>query len=141
MLNIKSQVALNDKSPTMAYCLFMSMGARFIQLRRALHLSQEAFGDLCGVTKSAVSQWESDDTIPETDKLIAIKKAHDYSIDWLLTGEGIQPENKPLIELMKVAQKLPVYAVVKLTNEGSSYIELIEEATSAAGAQKNAAAQ
>ena len=32
------------------------------------------------------------------------------------------------MELLKTAQKLPDYAVIKLTREGNNYSELIEEA-------------
>lgn len=140
MLNIKSQVALNDRSPIMAYCLCMSIGARFIQLRHSLQLSQEAVGDICKITKSAISQWESDSAMPDLKHLVAIKECHDFSIDWLLTGKGIPPGNRPLTELLGVAQQLPGYAVIKLTKEGNSYIELIGEATSDR-AQKEAATQ
>ena len=42
----------------MLYNLKMTIGARIRQLRERNTLSQEKFGDLCGVSKASVSQWE-----------------------------------------------------------------------------------
>lgn len=39
-----------------------TMGDRIKQLRRARNLTQEAFAQAVGVTKSAVSQWEDGST-------------------------------------------------------------------------------
>lgn len=67
------------------------MGARIIRLRKAQKpepLSQEALGALCGVTKSAVSQWESDTTAPNLQTILQLRSRLRFSLDWLLTGEG-----------------------------------------------------
>lgn len=60
MLNIGSQEVLNRNCLAALYDLTMSIGARIRQLRQANGLSGEKFGDLCGVTKGLISQWESD---------------------------------------------------------------------------------
>lgn len=57
------------------------------QLRNRHHLTGEKFGELCGITKGMVSQWESDIATPTTDKLLELRKHIDFSIDWLLFGE------------------------------------------------------
>jgi len=66
----------------------MSIGARFRQLRQHLGLSGEEIGDICGVTKGMVSQWESDTVTPPVDRLLALSTKHDFSIDWVLRGKG-----------------------------------------------------
>ena len=48
----------------------MSMGARLAQARRSQNLTQEQLAEKMGVTRQAVSRWESDTTYPETDKII-----------------------------------------------------------------------
>ncbi len=95
-------------------------------------------GALCGVTKGMVSQWESDQGIPGTDRLLALRETIEFSIDWLLTNSGTMDPKGDAIkgmdplkrELMQVAEKLPDYAIVKLTREGDSYAQLIDEAQS-----------
>lgn len=56
MLNLE----VKDAVPIVSYAvrLMETMGDRIKNLRVARGLSQEAFGKLVGVTKSAVSQWE-----------------------------------------------------------------------------------
>lgn len=64
------------------------MNERVKQLRKALNLSQEKFGDILGVGKTAVSKWERGAvTLPEyTIKLICKEFNVDYI--WLTTGQG-----------------------------------------------------
>lgn len=71
------------------------MGPRLIQLRRKYKLSQARLGELCGVSKAAVSQWETGGAMPEVKKLLELRLHLDFSLDWLLTGEG----NLPFLEL------------------------------------------
>src|SRR5687767_9386413 len=50
--------------PTLGYAQFMEhMGDRIKQLRVARGMTQEQLAKACGVTKSAVSQWENGGTI------------------------------------------------------------------------------
>jgi transcriptional regulator with XRE-family HTH domain len=72
----------------MSICFFeRNMGPRLIQLRRRYKLSQTELGELCGVSKAAVSQWETGGAMPELRKLLALRAQLDFSLDWLLTGE------------------------------------------------------
>lgn len=113
----------------------MSIGARFRQLRLENKLTQEQVGEICDVSKSMVSQWESDESTPATDRLILLRKRIEFSIDWLLM-DGPAPRPQTLA-LLRVAENLPDYAVEKLTREGSSYAELIESAKSSEGNNHN----
>jgi transcriptional regulator with XRE-family HTH domain len=70
------------------------MGARLIQLRRRYKLSQARLGELCGVSKAAVSQWETGGAMPEIKKLLELRLHLDFSLDWLLTGEGNLPSQE-----------------------------------------------
>ncbi len=64
------------------------MGPRLIQLRRRYELNQSQLGELCGITKAAISQWETGVSTPEIKKLIELRSKLDFSLDWLITGEG-----------------------------------------------------
>lgn len=70
----------------MLYAQAMSIGSRLRQLRQANKMSGQTFGEMCGVTKGMVSQWESDMSIPPVDRLIELHKRLDFSFDWLLNG-------------------------------------------------------
>jgi transcriptional regulator with XRE-family HTH domain len=87
LLNHKSQAQLNLNGLDNLYNAFMSIGARIRKLREAYKLSGEKFGELCGLSKGAISQWESDDVTPPVDRIIELKKHLEFSIDWIYTGE------------------------------------------------------
>lgn len=65
----------------------MTIGLRISQERKKLGLSQEMLGEKMGVSRQAISKWESDSTVPEIDKLIALSKLFDTSVGWLLGVE------------------------------------------------------
>lgn len=50
----------------------MTIATRIRQLRRERGLTQEHLGELCGASKSAVSQWESGDTLPTLQNIMAM---------------------------------------------------------------------
>lgn len=68
----------------------MSMGARLAQARRERNLTQEQLAEQLGVTRQAVSRWESDTAYPETDKIIRMAELFSVSCDYLL-GVGEEP--------------------------------------------------
>ena len=110
------------------YNLRMTIGTRIRQLRERNTLSQEKFGDLCGVSKASVSQWEIGIATPPTDRLIALRKHLEFSFDWLIVGEidsNFALTRSSIQKLIAVAQPLPDSAVAALTREGSVYAELI----------------
>lgn len=67
----------------------MTLGQRIQELRRQQNLSQEALGEKLGVSRQAISKWESDLTIPELDKLIALSKLFGVPMGQLL---GVEEE-------------------------------------------------
>lgn len=85
-LNSESQALLNHNGFVCLYTCCMSIGARIRQLRETNKLSGEKFGEMCGLSKGAISQWENNDVTPPVDRLIELKKHIDFSIDWLYTG-------------------------------------------------------
>lgn len=67
----------------------MTMGQRIAEERKKLGLSQEALGDKLGVSRQAISKWESDAAVPDVDKLIALSKLFGVTVGWLL---GVEEE-------------------------------------------------
>lgn len=74
-----------------------NIGGRLTQLRLRYNLNQSQLGQLCGVTKAAVSQWEKEISIPEISKLIILRSRLSFSLDWLLSGEE-EVISKPVVE-------------------------------------------
>lgn len=65
----------------------MTIGQRIAEERKKLGLSQEALGEKLGVSRQAISKWESDASVPEIDKLIVLSKLFNVSVGWLLGVE------------------------------------------------------
>lgn len=69
----------------------MTLGQRIQQLRKDKGLSQEALGEFLGVSRQAISKWESDATIPEIDNLIAMSRLFETPVGVLLGVEEGDP--------------------------------------------------
>lgn len=67
----------------------MTVGQRIAQLRKQNSLSQEALGAELGVSRQAISKWESDAALPEIEKLIALSKRFSVTVGYLL---GVEEE-------------------------------------------------
>ncbi len=65
----------------------MTIGERIAQKRKENNLSQEALGEALGVSRQSISKWESDNSLPEIEKLIAMSKLFSVSVGWLLGVE------------------------------------------------------
>lgn len=68
----------------------MRLHEKILYCRKRAGLSQEALAERVGVSRQAVSKWETDESLPETGKLAALAAALGVSVDWLLSEE--EPE-------------------------------------------------
>lgn len=70
----------------------MTMGEKILKLRKARQWNQEDLAEQIGVTRQAVSRWESDSAKPDADKIISLCDLFGVSADYLLreqyTGDG-----------------------------------------------------
>lgn len=76
----------------------MNLSEKILHCRRKSGLSQEALADKLGVSRQAISKWETGTASPEIDKLLLLAKEFKVSTDWLLSNESIesnQEERKP----------------------------------------------
>lgn len=62
----------------------MTFGDKLSKLRKDNNYTQEQLADVLGVSRQAISKWESDITYPETDKLIRMSGLFHCSLDYLL---------------------------------------------------------
>ena len=68
----------------------MTTGQRIAAKRRELELSQEGLGERLGVSRQSIYKWESDASLPEIDKLVALSRLFNVPVGWLL---GVEEEN------------------------------------------------
>lgn len=73
----------------------MTMGEKILNMRKARGWSQEELAERIGVTRQAVSRWESNSAKPDADKIVAVCDLFGVSADYLLRegypGEGMNP--------------------------------------------------
>ena len=62
----------------------MTLGDKLSKLRKENNYTQEQLADVLGVSRQAISKWESNITYPETEKLIRISELFNCSLDYLL---------------------------------------------------------
>ena len=71
----------------------MTIGERIAQKRKEQNLSQEALGEALGVSRQSISKWESNNALPEIEKLIAMSRLFSVSVGWLLGVEEAPAED------------------------------------------------
>lgn len=65
----------------------MTLGNKLAKLRKENNYTQEQLAQILGVSRQAVSRWESDTVYPEMEKLIRLGQLYDCSMDYLLKDE------------------------------------------------------
>ncbi len=69
----------------------MTLGEKIYSLRVKNGLSQEAFGEKLGVSRQSVSKWETDQSVPELDKIVMISELFMVTTDYLLKESVAEP--------------------------------------------------
>lgn len=75
----------------------MTFGEKLQMLRARRGLSQDALAEVLDVSRQAVSRWERNETLPETEKVIRLSRYFSVTTDYLLLDEVESPaanENK-----------------------------------------------
>ena len=90
----------------------MTMGQRIAQERKKLGISQEMLGEKLGVSRQAISKWESDGAVPEIDKIIVLSKLFDVSVGWLLGVEEL-PQSPEQPDTLSDEQLYLIEEIVK----------------------------
>jgi len=65
----------------------MDIAERIQSLRKQKGYSQEELAEKIGVSRQAVSKWESRQSTPDIDKIIALSDLFNISTDYILKGE------------------------------------------------------
>ena len=71
----------------------MNIADRIQKLRKSRGISQEELADRIGVSRQAVSKWESSQSVPDLEKIILLSDYFEITTDYLL--KGIAPTLEP----------------------------------------------
>lgn len=75
----------------------MNIADRIRELRKSKGISQEELAEKLGVSRQAISKWESEQSIPDIDKILLLSDYFEVSTDYLLKGiEPLTSTNKPM---------------------------------------------
>lgn len=66
----------------------MHIADRIQSLRKAKGISQEEFANRIGVSRQAVSKWESGQSMPDLEKIVLLSDFFGVTTDYLLKGVG-----------------------------------------------------
>lgn len=86
----------------------MNLSDRIQYLRKARGISQEGLADQLGVSRQAVSKWESEQSMPDLDKIISMSDYFEVTTDYLLKGiePVVQKEEEQSIEHRRIASNI-----------------------------------
>ncbi len=96
----------------------MSLAQRLQNLRKEAHYSQEQLADLLGISRQAVSKWESGQGKPDLDNIARLTEIYNVSADYLISGQEHTPPAPahPSGKLSHTAQKtIGIIAIIAST--------------------------
>ena len=95
----------------------MSLGERILQLRTDSGMSQYQLAKEMGVSRQAVSKWETDQSAPDSMKLIRLAEILETDIEYLSTGRKNFGRRPPVVlttvETVETVVEKPVIQVVE----------------------------
>ena len=86
----------------------MNLSDRIQYLRKARGISQEGLAEKLGVSRQAVSKWESEQSMPDLDKIISMSDYFEVTTDYLLKGiePVVQKEEEQSIKHRRIASNI-----------------------------------
>lgn len=80
----------------------MSIGEKLLELRKSKHLSQEEVAARLNVSRQTISKWETDQSMPDFDKIVPLCELYGISADDLLM---IKKEEKREVSNVEVPKE------------------------------------
>ena len=75
----------------------MTLGEKIYHLRMTKNISQEKLASLLKISRQSISKWESDESVPQIEKILELSKIFSISTDDLIDPEvslNIEPKAK-----------------------------------------------
>ena len=76
----------------------MKLHEKIYYCRKKAGYSQEEMADKLGVSRQAVSKWETGEAVPELVKFTAIAKLFNVTTDWLLKDDDSEPNGTETVK-------------------------------------------
>ena len=105
----------------------MNLADRIQQLRRSRGISQEELADRIGVSRQAVSKWESGQTSPDLEKIVLLSDYFEVTTDYLLKGVSPTPAQTEPDQTASV-QSAPGVQIFTMAGSALNLIGLIAAA-------------
>lgn len=106
----------------------MNLNEKLIYLRKKAGYSQETLAEKLGVSRQAVSKWETGDSIPEVTKIPQLAALYHVTADWLLSEEAPADEGR---DTPPAAEEAPPFIPPEVDSarqqetEGSSFLDAL----------------
>lgn len=105
----------------------MNLADRIQQLRKSRGISQEELADRIGVSRQAVSKWESGQTSPDLEKIVLLSDYFEVTTDYLLKGVSpTQAQTEP--DQTASVQSAPDVQIFTMAGSALNLIGLIAAA-------------
>lgn len=82
----------------------MTFGERLLAYRNAVNLSQEKLAEKVGVTRQTVSKWETNQSVPDFDKILPLCEVLGITTEELIKGEK-ENKNEKIEEIKQENEK------------------------------------
>ena len=66
----------------------MNIGSQIKERRTVLHMTQDELADKLNVSRSAISNWETEKNYPDLQLIVMLSEVLDVSLDDLLKGDA-----------------------------------------------------
>lgn len=102
----------------------MTLGEKISKLRKENNITQEQLASMFGVSRQAISKWESDVAYPETDKLLKMSEMFKCSLDYLLRDREttqIPQNNTSVVQSIDYSSFIGAWCNIDLKNWDSGY--------------------
>ena len=102
----------------------MSVGDRIINLRKELNISQVKLADMLGISRQAVSKWETGLSLPDAKNLILLAEVLETDVEYLATGRKRDTIRPPIVIKTVEIKEVPVVQVVEKPVEIEKIVEV-----------------
>lgn len=103
----------------------MTLSEKLTALRKSRGWSQEELAENLGVSRQSVSKWESDQAVPELDKILRLSEIFGVSTDYLLKDDHPSHSDAPT----QAAQERPSAEIQQLSDlEVNEYLGVLRHA-------------
>ena len=96
----------------------MTLGEKILTLRKARGWSQEELAGRIGVTRQALSRWESDTAVPDTVNVVELSDLFGVSCDYLLREKWTEDRVAVPQEKDSLEQRIVAWALTALGTAG-----------------------